>query len=204
MSQGVWRPFAMLVALGMGACATATPVHLPGAVAAPVVPTTTFDRQSTVGAFAWSPERRLTWADFQGPVDVRSEAVATTATVIDYQMACKGTEFTWHIVSRFMPEVSWVKPDHLMIRQSAQTLLHEQVHFDLSEVHARRARGTLRRLSDPCALTDAQQNALIQGFQQQAYLLQMQYDSETAHGTNLRRQREWEGRVEEWLRTLPK
>ncbi len=135
---------------------------------------------------------------------MRSEAVATTVTVVDYQMSCTGTDFTWQVVSRFLPRGSWVKPNHLMQRQSAQTLLHEQGHFDLSEVHARRARGTLRGLAAPCALTDDEQNALIAGFQQQGHALQVQYDRETAHGTDLRRQREWEGRVEGWLRTLPK
>jgi len=186
----------------LAACASGVPVTMPGAVA-PDVSASATARPSTVGAIVWSAERRLTWADFQGPPDMRSEAVAITATVVDYQMSCTGTEFTWHIVSRFMPRSSWVKPSHLLIRQSAQTLLHEQAHFDLSEVHARRARGTLRRLSDPCALTDDQQNALIQGFHQQGGLLQSQYDRETAHGTDLPRQREWEGRVETWLRTLP-
>lgn len=193
MRQGVWRPLVVSLTLVTGACATATPVHMPGAV----VP-------STVDAIVWSAERRLTWADFQGPPDMRSEAVAITATVVDYQMSCTGTEFTWHIISRFMPRSSWVKPSHLLIRQSAQTLLHEQAHFDLSEVHARLARGTLRGLSNPCALTDDQQNALIQGFHEQGGLLQSQYDRETAHGTDLPRQREWEGRIEEWLQTLPK
>jgi hypothetical protein len=197
MSIGKWRPLVIVLVLLAGACAT-TPVHMPGAVPSPFA-----GRPSTVDAFGWSPDRRLTWADFRGPVDARSAAVATTATVVDYQMSCEGTQFFWRVESRFLPRVSWVKASHLMIPQSAQTLLHEQGHFDLSEVHARRARETLRRLPDPCALTEAQQNALIQGFHQQAGTLQMQYDRETAHGTDLRRQREWQGRVETWLRTLP-
>lgn len=195
-----------IVALWLGTvlagCATGAPARLPGAVE-PANRTGNY-RASTVGAFEWSAERRLTWADFQGPPVMSSDAVATTATVVDYQMSCNGAEFTWQIVSRFVPKASWVKPGHLLIRQSAQTLLHEQAHFDLSEVHARRARETLRRLPAPCALTDDQQNALISGFHQQGTALQIQYDRETAHGTELRRQREWEGRVETWLRTLPK
>ncbi len=204
MSQGLWRPLVVSLTVVTAACATATPVHMPGAVDPAEASAASTERPATVGAIVWSAERRLTWADFQGPPDVRSEAVATTATVVDYQMACTGTEFTWQIVSRFIPRSSWVKPHHLLIPQSAQTLLHEQAHFDLSEVHARRARGTLRGLSNPCALTDAQQNALIQGFHEQERLVQEQYDRETAHGTDLPRQREWQGRVETWLRTLPK
>ena len=197
------RTLITLSAVVAAACA-ATPVRMPGAVAVTPMRSSARDHPSTIGGFVWSADRRLTWADFQGPPDMRSAAVATTATVVDYKMECAGTTFTWEIVSWFVPKASWVKPAHLMIRQSAQTLVHEQVHFDLSEVHSRRARETLRRLVDPCALTDAQQDALIQGFHQQANALQAQYDRETAHGTDLRRQREWEGRVETWLRTLPR
>ena len=182
----------------VAACATGRPATMPGAVAMRGGEATTLE------PFEWSADRRLTWADFQGPFDLRSGAVAVTATVVAYEMACTGTDFRWRIVSRFVPRSSWVRPDHLLNRQSEQTLLHEQGHYDLSEVHARRARETVRRLAAPCALTDAQQNALIQGFHQQADALQEQYDRETAHGTAQRRQREWEGQVEEWLRTIPK
>lgn len=198
------RSVAIVVWLGavLAGCATSAPARMPGAVEPEPKPVV--DGPATAGAFEWSANRRLTWADFQGPPDLRSEAVATTATVVDYQMSCTGNDFTWQIVSRFMPRASWVKSSHLVLRQSAQTLLHEQAHFDLSEVHARRARETLRRLSNPCALTDDEQNALITGFHQQANTLQLQYDRETAHGTDPGRQREWEVRVEEWLRTLPK
>jgi Bacterial protein of unknown function (DUF922) len=184
---------SVLVACASGAAAT-----MPGAVAMPRAAVVTSE------PFEWAAERRLTWADFQGAPDLRSGAVAVTATVVEYEMHCTGTDFRWRIVSRFVPRSSWVKPDHLVIRQSEQTLLHEQGHYDLSEVHARRARGTLRNLAAPCALTDAQQNALIQGFHKQADALQEQYDRETAHGTAQRRQREWEVQVEEWLRTIPK
>jgi len=186
------------LAVVVAACATGMPASMPGAVRV------RGGEAITLEPFEWAAERRLTWADFQGAPDIRSGAVAVTATVVEYEMYCTGTDFTWQIVSRFVPRSSWVKPDHLLNRQSEQTLLHEQGHYDLSEVHARRARETLRRLAAPCALTDAQQNALIQGFHQQADALQEQYDRETAHGTAQRRQREWEVQVEEWLRTLPK
>jgi hypothetical protein len=215
MPLRAWQSLGVLVALGMGAmsaCASTTPATMPGAVApapvlgrAPVLArASTPEPASTVGAFVWSAERRLTWADFQGPPDVSSEAVATTATLVDYQMSCTGDTFTWQIVSRFVPRGSWVKANHLMSRQSTQTLMHEQGHFDLSEVHARRARETLRRLRAPCALTDDEQNALIAGFHQQGHKLQVDYDRDTTHGTNLRRQQDWQERIANWLRWLPK
>jgi hypothetical protein len=205
MSQGLWRPLVVSLTVVTAACATAAPATMPGAVApAPVlVRASTPEPASTVGAFVWSAERRLTWADFQGPPDVSSEAVATTATVVDYQMSCTGNDFTWQIVSRFVPRGSWVKTNHLLVRQSAQTLMHEQGHFDLSEVHARRARETLRRLRAPCALTNDEQNALIAGFHQQGHKLQVDYDRDTVHGTNLRRQQDWQERIANWLRWLP-
>lgn len=155
------------------------------------------------GAFEWSAQRRLTWADFQGPPDVRSSAAALSSYVTSFDTECAGTVFVPRIVSRFLPKLSWVKSQHLLQRDSANTLRHEQTHFDLSEVQARRARQELLALPSPCALSDDGFDRMFKRFGQRDGDIQQQYDRETAHGTDYRRQNEWQLRVEDWLRTLP-
>lgn len=154
-------------------------------------------------AFEWSAERRLTWADFQGPPDVRSSAAALSAYVTSFDTECAGQVFVPRVVSRFLPKMSWVKSQHLLNRESANTLRHEQTHFDLSEVQARRARQELLALSSPCALSNDDFDRLFKKIGQRDGDIQQQYDRETAHGTNYRIQNEWQSRVEQWLRTLP-
>ena len=181
---------------------------LPGAIEPPIAEAPAVgDRATadpTVGAFEWSPDRKLAWSDFQGPPDLASDAAALTAYVVSYDTSCTGNRFTATVVTRFLPRVSWVKSRHLLDRQSAQTLQHEQTHFDLSEVQARRARRALQALPNACSLEDAELDRLFDQFGVADAEIQQQYDRETGNGTNAARQREWDARVEQWLRDLPR
>ncbi len=191
-----------------GAVWGCTPGHgprLPGAVDA-AVPTPAADAaiDPVKDAFEWMPDRRLTWADFQGPPDMMSDAAALTTYVLSYDTDCQGDRFTYQVVSRFLPRASWVKSIHLMDSRSDRTLQHEQTHFDLSEVHARRARQALAALVNPCARPEAEIDGLIKSFARDDGATQLQYDRETLHGTIARRQGEWDARVRTWLRDLPR
>jgi hypothetical protein len=174
--------------------ACSSTARLPGAIA-PKVPSE---------SFLWSADRRLAWSDFQGPPDLSSVAVAATAYVVVFGTSCEGSKFSSTIESRFLPHASWVRAQHLMHQSSAQTLLHEQVHFDLSEVQVRRARQAVRAIADPCSLSDQEFEDMFARFRSLEADVQQQYDRETGHGTNLDRQREWTAQVERWLRELPR
>jgi hypothetical protein len=154
-------------------------------------------------AFEWSPHRLLQWSDFLGTADMTSEAAALTSYVLSFDTECLGNRFTFRVVSRFLPAASWVKAGHLVQRESGLTLQHERTHFDLSEVQARRARLAMAALPSPCALDDQARDALLQPIAQDDAREQERYDRETAHGTNARRQAEWDERVRTWLRELP-
>lgn len=180
---------ALVCAVGCSSTA-----RLPGAIA-PKVPSE---------SFLWSADRRLAWSDFQGPPDLSSVAVAATAYVVVFGTSCEGSKFSSTIESRFLPHASWVKAQHLLQHASAQTLLHEQVHFDLSEVQVRRARQAVRAIADPCRLSDQEFEDMFTRFRSHEADVQQQYDRETGHGTNLDRQREWTAQVERWLRELPR
>jgi predicted secreted Zn-dependent protease len=192
---GLWAVRAVsgvLVTALAGACASGAPARLPGAVVDPMA-----------DAFVWSAARPLTWADFQGKAQVTSGAAALSVYVTSYDTHCTGPVFAPRVVSRFLPNVSWVKTQYLMTPQSSQILRHEQIHFDLSEVQARRARQELRALPSPCTLSDEYFDQLFETHGRRGTEIQQQYDRETLHGTDIRRQNEWQTRVEQWLRELP-
>jgi hypothetical protein len=107
-------------------------------------------------AFPWSATRPLTWADFQGRPPVGGPEGAKTSYVLYSLWKCKGQAFEYRAAVAFRPRESWVK--ELVLRDSVQrrtVLEHEQTHFDIGEVYARRLRQAFRAVADPAATGSA-------------------------------------------------
>lgn len=157
----------------------------------------------TVEPFVWSPDRHLTWADFQGAPDTRTTAVAMTAYAISLNTVCVDGILVSRVTSTFLPQASWVKSAYITNRRAETTLRHEQAHFDLSEVLARRLRAELRGLRSPCGAKDDARAALYARYQKEDADMQRRYDRETRHGTDARPQQIWESRIESLLKHPP-
>ncbi len=157
-------------------------------------------------AFAWSARRRLAWDDFQGSPPSKGSEGAKTSYTLYSAWKCKGDVFDFRVIAGFRPRQSWVKA--LVLNDSTQRrtiLRHEQTHFDLAEVHARRMRrafGNLVRpcakadadfgnLVRPCAKADAELNGLAQRLAQEEKAEQRRYDAETNHGLLADQQAAW-------------
>ena len=168
------------------------------------VPGTAPDDDAMAGSFAWSPTRQLTWSDFRGRPNLISPAMATTSYVIAYEAKCVGDAFSFNVESRFLPTQSWVKTEHILERTSDRTLNHERTHFDLSEVQARKARQGLAALKSPCTLPDDERDRLMVPYLKDDAGAQALYDRETMNGTLPRPQSQWDERVRQWLRELPR
>jgi hypothetical protein len=84
----------------------------------------------------WSAERPLTWADFQGtpPRGIDRDAYTYYGISASFERDGEG-RITAEVSCVFMPAESWVRPP---AKASAPLLAHEQLHFDLAELHARR------------------------------------------------------------------
>ncbi|PYP08271.1 MAG: hypothetical protein DMD59_12700 [Gemmatimonadetes bacterium] len=119
-------------------------------------------------AFAWSAGRPLAWRDFQGsPPSEGSEGAKTSYTLYS-GWKCRGDVFEFRVIAGFRPRQSWVKAIVLNDSMQRRTILrHEQTHFDLAEVHARRMRRAFADLARPCAKTDAELRALVQRLAQE-------------------------------------
>ena len=144
----------------------------------------------------WAPDRPLRWSDFQARPLLASPAAAMTAYVLNYDGECNGASFTFTVTTTFLPDRSWVKPP-LLERpiESAAALQHEQTHFDLGELHARTMRRALAAVPDACSKPVEELDGIVQQLLNEDAVLQRQYDRETGHGTNPRRQAEWDQRV---------
>jgi len=157
-------------------------------------------------AMPWVQRRPLTWADFQGrPPAAAGSVAAETAYTLIQGARCTGSTFEFRVVAAFRPKDSWVRPTMLRTSaDSAHALRHEQTHFDLTEVHARRLRRYFSELMAPCRIAtgDLEGSAARIGRDEKA--AQAQYDAETDHGRAVTQQTRWERDVAAQLQTLAK
>jgi hypothetical protein len=139
----------------------------------------------------WSPSRKLTWQDYKASAPNRLDGARTA---LNYQSAvgCRNGRLEATVRAVFLPQQSWVAE---RIRSSALGtrvgLQHEQVHFDLAEVYARRARKMLAELKNPCPRSDEDLGALVDRVLRDLYAAQQRYENETRAGENETRQLEW-------------
>jgi hypothetical protein len=157
-------------------------------------------------AVPWSASRRLTWDDFRGvPPAGEKERAAETAYSLFYAVSCKGRTFDFQVVAAVLPRQSWVRPSVLTDAvQNSRTLRHEQTHFDLSEVHARRMRRYFAELSQPCMKSSSELEALSDRLIRDETAAQRRYDEETSHGRLAQRQATWDADVARQIAALGK
>jgi hypothetical protein len=147
-------------------------------------------------AFTWSATRRLTWKDFRGRPPSSGSEVAKTAYALFYGWKCRGEAFEFRVIAGFRPRHSWVKT--MAVNDSGlsrSALRHEQTHFDLAEVHARRLRRYFGGLASACRKTDAELTQLASRLLQEEKAEQQRYDTETNHGLRPESQAAWNADV---------
>jgi predicted secreted Zn-dependent protease len=151
------------------------------------------------GTLHWSAKRPLVLADFQGrPRPNEAHAALTSATVVA-QVACKSNKFTGSVQAAFDPTRSWVRDPATI---TAKLLRHEQLHFDIAEVYARRLRQKLTGTQIPCAQLGTMFERLSNGIYADWEKAEDQYDRDTNHGLIPAQQQAWEARVQQQLAEL--
>ena len=109
--------------------------------------TNVLSAQEIVESIEWDASRKLTWEDFRGSVPLDAVPAATTASGISYEYSANlmhhEVYLDFEVTAYFYPNESWYTPDSC----DAFILQHEQLHFDISEVFARKMRMKLRSTS---------------------------------------------------------
>jgi len=151
---------------------------------------------------AWQDHRPLTWEDFQSNPDRYSEAVASTASGITFSYSLKTANnavvaFTYKVKADFYPHKSW----YISGKENSYLLAHEQIHFDITELHARKLRKALSALS-----VNAENNSQLKMWhgkmEKQSEAMQQAYDEETNHSINPLEQKRWAAFIETELKKL--
>ncbi|MFS4482858.1 DUF922 domain-containing protein [Hyunsoonleella sp. 2307UL5-6] len=158
-----------------------------------------YDKEPTI---PWSANYKLTWDDFKAKPSNNSSAVATTASGITFGFSVKQSDtrvisFTTEVYAFFYPQQSWYKQEHA----NKHILEHEQVHFDITELYARKFRKrisllkTTRDVAKRLRITHKTINKELANFQNK-------YDTETDFSRNINKQLEWQALIKIELKKL--
>jgi len=153
-------------------------------------------------SMTWNETTKLTWTDFKAQPDSTSDAVALTASGITFGYSVKTSgerivSFSTTVESHFYPNKSWYLKD----KSNIHILGHEQLHFDITELYARKFRQQLGKLEVNQNVKE-QMNKLHIAIDEAVNETQKRYDLQTNHSMNVEKQKEWEVFIEKELKGL--
>lgn len=151
---------------------------------------------------SWQEDYKLSWTDFKGKPQNIGSAVAVTASGITFGFSIKerGSDvigFTTNVEAHFYPEQSWYKPE----RATNHVLGHEQLHYDITELYARKFRKEISRLQVSNAIKKELQDlhkTILKALAQ----TQDAYDSETDFSRQVENQLKWQQKIDLELKNL--
>jgi len=200
----LFGPLAAIMLVSAAACVSST-VANPKAAPVQTLAQSIDAQLAKQEAFPWQLKRTLTWADFKGDPPRDGTAAAETAYTLLYGSQCRGQAFEFRVVAAFRPKESWVRPSILKRPpDSARALKHEQTHFDLAEVHARRMRRHFAELMAPCRVSTNDLSDIAERMVKEESAAQEKYDAETDHSRVPAEQARWDKEVTSQLSALVK
>ena len=107
-----------------------------------------------------------------------------------------GSYLTW--IGSFNPKGSWVKKSD----KTDYLLKHEQTHFDIYEVNARKLREELQTKKLTPKNAQDVLNRLVDKYQELNIKTQERYDSETEHSIKEAKQKKWNDKIAAELEEL--
>ena len=153
-----------------------------------------FRQSSETKYLFWKPEVKLKWTDFQGHVKPEDDDAAS-ASYIGFFHKIKKCQHPDSIFvdSRafFNKSSSWVKIPVL----TPSLLSHEQLHFDLAELYARKFRKSMQRAKIKMGTLILCVDSNYKYYSAKADSIHFRYDVETNHGLNNTNQFQWEEKV---------
>lgn len=153
---------------------------------------------------SWSESYKLSWADFKGEPNHSVSAVAITASGISFGFSVKETgsrvvSFKTEVFCHFYPEQSWYKPD----RADVHVLGHEQLHFDITELHVRKFRQRISQLKVSNSIK-SELRQLNRTINKELAAMQDKYDAESDFSRHFENQEKWQHFVVNELKKLSK
>jgi hypothetical protein len=141
----------------------------------------------------WTDEEPLTWDDFQGIAKydyINRDISALTSSGILHYRGCKDDKIIYKVKSYFEKKESWYKDD----AYTDYHLAHEQLHFDVTELHTRKLRKLLSEQNFRCG-EEAEFEQYVGDYLQNWETAQQHYDFATHHSVDKKKQKEWHYKI---------
>lgn len=145
----------------------------------------------------WNEFYKLRWDDFKGSPAEDAAGDAATSVQIKAKPYLVKNKVRYNVYALFNKNKSWTRD-----QSSAQLLVHEQLHFDLAEVFARKIRKKVRELSGEGINDVKVYNQAIQILLQESNEADQLYDLETLHGALDQKQAAWAKKIQDELAAL--
>lgn len=141
----------------------------------------------------WSASRKLTWADYKATPNPRSDAAASTTTTLVVNYDITNTRFGYKIQSRFSKTRSWG------LHKTDYILSHEQGHFDIAEIFARKLHQKLSEYKFDKKSYQKDLKKIYDDVTGEKEEMQNKYDRETNHSIKKQEQADWLKKIEAML-----
>lgn len=160
---------------------------------------TSFQPFQNYETISWNADKRLSWDDFKGKPPINSRAAAITASGITYRFSTSGTrddmEVDFKIDTYFYPTKSWYQEKLV----DDVILSHEQLHFDISELYARKMEARLAEETFTHNNVKAKVKSIYKEILKEVDDFQNQYDDETNFSRDRERQALWDEKITKLL-----
>lgn len=154
------------------------------------------DVDPAIDQLSWNEFYKLQWDDFQGEPDEQSLGDAGTAVMIKAKPFLVKNRIKYDVAAIFNRRKSWVRD------KSASLLAHEQLHFDIAELYARKIRKKIAEMNERGINDIKVYNAAIHQLLLESNEVDERYDLETLHGAMSKKQAAWVRQVKDELAQL--
>lgn len=159
-----------------------------------LIPAVSFAQESAEELVDWKDGQRLVWSDYKGKPDQNTDAAALTATYLGIEYVITEKGFTWKIQCRFSKTRSWGKS------KTDYILQHEQGHFDIAEIFARKLNKKMKAYKFARNSFKKDLKRIYDGVTEEKEKFQNKYDRETDHSRKKEEQVKWVKKIKDELK----
>lgn len=144
----------------------------------------------------WNEFYKLSWDNFERKVSDDTFGDAGTAVKIIAKPYYVGKRIEYNVFPLFDRQKSWV------FEKDSDLLAHEQLHFDIAELYARKIRKKVAALQSQNNKDLSHYNNEINKLLTESNEIDLRYDMETLHGGITVKQSEWRNKINQELKAL--